>query len=768
MAEDTSKTFFIQKDILISVVIIIATGIVYSQTANFEFVNLDDSLQLTANSHVQAGFSWENIKWSFTPESPCSPLTWFMYTFLYSIFGLNPGPYHTVSVLFHITSSLLLFFTLKIMTGQLWKSAFVGALFAVHPINVESVAWIAELNNVLSAFFWVLTIMVYSIYARRPGVLRYFLVLLVFELGLLAKPVLMTLPFVLLLLDYWPLKRFQFGKGNDRNNEEHPSRIEYKKASIFRLVIEKMPFLILSAVSILLSLLAVKRHATFTSFEAAPTTLRVANALVSYTKYLGKLFWPQDLALLYPYPHMIPWWHIAGACVLLLTITILALKSLHKYPYFIVGWLWFIGTLVPFLGIIQSGMWPEMADRYAYVTFIGVFMIIAWGIPDLFKDWIYRDKILPFAGVGVLIVLMAVTWKQLGYWENSITLFEHVLGVNKTCYTTHVNLGNAFADRGEKEKAIAHYLEVLRFDPEHPDAHFNLAVIYDEQGKTDEAIDHYSKCLQADRNKADVLINLGILFESKGEMQKAVDQYLEAIRIDPGSVEAYNNLGNIMLKHGNINEAIGYYEAALENNPGYDEIHSNLGTAFVHKGKLNDAIVQFTKAIEINPDNSEANNNLQKARQIKKTIENSIVKLKESLKNDPENPSLHCRLGEIYTKMGDSENAIAQYRNALSIDPGFLQALHGMVIVYSNNKEYEKALGMLEKMRQIDPENADIFYNSACMYSKLNRVKESLYWLKQAVLKGFNNWDLIGSDPDLSNIRDMNDFKKLLQERGGE
>jgi len=421
------------------------------------------------------------------------------------------------------------------MTGALWRSAFVAALFALHPLNVDSVAWVAERKNVLSTFFWMLTMLTYAYYSKRPNPYRYLLTFFCFALGLLAKPMLVTLPFVLLLLDYWPLGRLR--------SPTIPSA--------FRLALEKVPFFVLSGVGIYLSASSVEGLGTVIPMELRPMELRVANALVSYVNYIGKMIWPQGLAIHYPYPDMVPIWKATCAALFLGLVSLVVLPAIKRKPYLSVGWLWFLGTLVPVTGLVQVGLWPAMADRWAYVPLIGLFIMIAWGVCDLVARWSRKKTVLASLSLAILLVLMILSWTQVRYWKNSIALFEHALNVTMNNVPAHNNLGKSLAKRGEIAEAIIHFSEALRIKPRYAKAHYNLGLAFANQDRTTEAIIHFS----------------------------------EALRIKPGLAEAHHNLGVALMRKGKIVDAIAHFREALIIRPDFSSAHSNLKIALELKGE---------------------------------------------------------------------------------------------------------------------------------------------------------------------------------------
>ncbi len=739
--------------------LILAVLLSYYRILDNGFINLDDPLQVTANSNVLSGVTWENIKWSFSFQSPCSPLTWLTYAATVDLFGASPGPFHAISLLLHLANSLLLLYALRILTGDFWKSFAVSALFAAHPINVESVAWIAEINNVLSGLFFMLTLIAYRFYSRAPGIWRYIIVAVVFELGLLSKSSIMTLPFILLLLDFWPLRRIGL--------ERTARSIRLAGVPLKRLVLEKLPLLILSLISLASSLLMQPQHTTFTSLSHAPMSLRISNALVSYVKYLGKLFWPADLGVLYPYPGAIPLWETIGAIIVLSAVTFFAVRTFLRRPYLMVGWLWFLGSLVPFLGIIQSGLWPEMADRYSYIPFIGAFIILSWGASDLLC--LVRAKPVRYAAgaaAGAAVcVLSLTTWVQTEYWKDSVTLFEHVLTLNPDNEPAQGNLGSALLNLGKTEKALFHLEEALRLKPYSADTCFNLGMAYSLRNDHEKALLHLRRAIQIDPDDTGSYNLAGNILAATGRIDEAVEYYNEALKLNPRDHESYMNLGNTMLKSGNIDKAIQCYREIILIDPGCAEAYNNLGTAYINRGDIGNAYRNYALAVQLRPDYEDAVENMQKIDKLRDALRASIDGIQKSAAADPGNPAHYVQLAGLKLRMGETDGALEDYRRALSLREDSLEALNGLILIYSERREYASALDALRKIRGLQPDNPDVYYNFACLYSRQNNTEEAVKWLGLAVEKGFGNWELIRKDPDLAGIRNTPFVRDLMKDR---
>ncbi|MBW2201963.1 MAG: tetratricopeptide repeat protein, partial [Deltaproteobacteria bacterium] len=414
-----------------------------------------------------------------------------------------------------------------------------------------------------------LTMWSYIRYVERPGVKRYLLILLFFILGLMVKPMLVTLPFVLLLMDYWPLGRFQFSRSGGAGPDSQPPSF-----SLF-LVWEKIPFIVLTAASSVITFLVQRSGGAVGSLEIFPIHYRIMNALVSYVSYIGKMIWPFNLALLYPYPGKLPWWHVSGAFLLLLSISLLSIRNVRRFPWFAVGWLWYLGTLVPVIGLVQIG--PQaMADRYTYVPLIGLFIMIAWGIPEIFKKWRYKKEGLVTITVVLLLMLTVISWSQVRYWRNSVTLFKHTLDVTEDNYVIHNNLGFALAEMNRTPEAIWHYSEALRINPRYEKAHNNIGTAFILQGQLERAVEHFSNALRLDPDFRNAHYNLALALEAQGKYEGAIYHYTQALRIDPDYARAHNNLGVVLIHEGRLDEAAIHFQEALRIRPDYTGARYNL------------------------------------------------------------------------------------------------------------------------------------------------------------------------------------------------
>jgi len=570
--------------ILVCAGLVLATAAAYQPVLKNGFVNFDDDVYVTENSNIKNGFTPQSILWALTSTHAENwhPLTWLSHILDYKLFGLNPAGHHFTNLMLHIINTLLLFFILQKMTGSTWPSAFVAALFAIHPLHVESAAWIAERKDVLSAFFWLLTMLVYWHYTQRPTLLRYLGTLILFSLGLMAKPMLVTLPFVLLLLDYWPLKR----------------AIDSKR-SIFKLVLEKLPFIVLAAISSVITY----SLQTKTGIDILPLSARISNAAVSYISYIGKMIYPAGLSVFYPYPPGgTTAWKITLAVIFLVVITITAILS--KRRYMLVGWLWYLGTLVPVIGFVQVGG-QALADRYTYLPLTGIFIMLAWSAEEIIKRIHARIFIPAIISALIIIVLFICTRIQLSYWQNSVTLFERALAVTKNNYKIHYDHGYELISQGYPDEGISHYRQATEIAPENANIRYNLANALSSQGKIEEAIGEYRKVIGYDKNYADAYNNLGYALLPQGKLDEAATCFGEALKIKPDMVNALVGLAQVLTTHPNPNvrdaaRAVELSERAakLTNNHNA-KVLGTLAVSYAAAGRFDEAVKTEEAALNL-------------------------------------------------------------------------------------------------------------------------------------------------------------------------
>jgi len=592
--------------------------LVFGQTLGHGFV-YDDELYVLNNSVVKSGITLRGLEWAFTHShaSNWHPLTTISHMLDCQIFGLNAGGHHFTNVLLQTVATLLLLFALWQVTGELWRSAVVAAVFAVHPLRVESVAWIAERKDILSGVFFMLTLSAYARYARQPTLNRYITMAILFVFGLMSKPMLVTLPFVLLLLDYWPLKRLQ----SNRQSTGH-------------IILEKIPLFLLAAGSCVATLLVQSRE--INRFNN-PLKLQIVNGLLSYVTYLWEMVWPTKLAVFYPLPsaNELTIWKLVLAMIFLITVSGVAIALRRTYPYLITGWLWYVGMLVPVIGLVQVG-WQSHADRYTYLPQVGIYLGLTWAIADLSKSWRYRRELLAMSAAVVLTALSWSAWAQTRYWRNTGTLWRRALAVTSNNYIAHHNLGFFL---GDSDEAIAHFEEAIRLQPYYASAHRNLALHLLGRGEIDKAILHFQITLSIEPQNAEVCTSLGNAFLLKREAREAIRYYDRALQLAPESASTLNNLAWVFstctddsLRDGA--RAIQLSQKAVELSQWQDPTFlRTLAAAFAETGRFNDAIQMSQKALQL----AVAQNNSRLASRLRTDVDLYETKLPcrdSSLTND--------------------------------------------------------------------------------------------------------------------------------------
>jgi tetratricopeptide (TPR) repeat protein len=726
---------------LIYLFLAVAALIAFWQVNQCDFVDLDDPLYVAKNIHIRDGITTQAIRWAFTTgyASNWHPVTWMSHMLDVQLFGLKPRWHHLTNLLFHIANTLLLFFVFHRMTKAPWKSAFVAALFALHPLHVESVAWVAERKDVLSTFFWMLTMGAYIYYVEQrtedgrqrmedgekwtgilrfpSSVFRYSAVLIFFALGLMAKPMLVTLPFVLLLLDYWPLQRLDQKKsarqtrteasrqgagsgergslsakkrkgksgkmptGQGMVKEEKPSDHKYQWALIRPLLLEKIPLFTLAALSSIVTFIAQQKGGAVASIEVFSPGVRIANALVSYLIYIGKTIWPNNLAVFYPHPGLRPLWQVLGAVLFLGAVTFAVIRTAKRFPYLAMGWLWFAGTLVPVIGIVQVGS-QAMADRYTYIPLIGLFVMAAWGIPEFLKKWQPTHPALKealFASSALILsYFFIVTWTQAGYWRDNIALYDHSVKVTSPNDVIHYNRGVAYGKLGNQAQAISDYNRAIEINPKYADAYIGRGAVYDKLGNQRQAISDFERAIEINPKHTEAYYDRGIALGELGNQRQAISDYDRAIEINPEFTLAYVNRGVAYGKLGDLRQAISDFDRAIEINPEYADAYNGRGVAYGELGNHRQAISDFDRAIEINPEYADAYDNR----------------------------------GATYGELGDQRQAILDYDRAIEINPEHAEAYYNRGVAHAKLGNRRQAIEDLKTAAKFNNEEAKKFLRS--------------------------------------------------------
>ncbi|MEM9294091.1 MAG: tetratricopeptide repeat protein [Acidobacteriota bacterium] len=666
-----------------AVVLALLVAVAFGDATSYPFVNFDDDEYVTENPPVLDGLTTESLEWAWSTFHAANwhPLTWMSHMLDVELYGEDAGGHHLSSLLLHLGATLLLFFALRQLSGSLLASFLIAGVFAVHPTRVESVVWISERKDVLAALLWMATTLAYVQWTRRGGAGRYVLVAVLFALGLTAKPLLVTLPFTLLLLDHWPLRRSTdnpFGIGSEAaSSPADPASGDHARKSLFGLVMEKAPLFALSAASSAVTVVAQSSGGAVESIERLGFGDRLVGSVVGYARYLEKAFWPQDLSLYYPRLGVPETPAFLLSAVLLLGITGIAWRLRRRRPYLLLGWLWFIGTLVPMVGLVQVGG-QAIADRYSYVPYIGLAFMLAFTLVDWVRSAAapgaqrQRWRIAAAACLALLVGLSLLARQQTAYWQDSIDIFERSIEVTEGNYLLLNNLGATYTDRGQPAQGIRALERSLAIHPDYAQAHNNL----------------------------------GLALERLGRFQQATERYRKAVEIQPRYGQALNNLGNMLIQGGRPELAIQRLERAVELEPNLADRHNNLGIAQAMLGRLDDAFGSYRRALDLDPDYAEAWSNLGVAQAESGQLEEAQGSLSRSLEIDPINPGALTTLGTLYADLGRIDLAVDPLERAVALEPRMPQARYFLTLAYVSQGQFPQAQEQMQALREINPELA--------------------------------------------------------------
>lgn len=679
----------------------------YWPVTTHKFISLDDNLYIYDNPHVKPGLTWSGILWAFQSghASNWHPVTWISHMVDCQLYGLNPAGHHLTNLLFHVVNTLLIFLLLQRMTGSVWRCASVAALFAWHPLHVESVAWASERKDDLSTFLFLLALWAYVRYVEKsvgkrqePGAgsptpasehphlgslstpdplpstrhaSRYYLLSLVlFVLGLMSKPMVVTLPFVLLLIDFWPLQRLQFPALRSSwfklrgSGFEVPTAARTPQSStLWPLVREKLPFFALALAASVVTYLVQQAGGAVSSLELVSFPSRIANALVVYVRYLSLTVWPAHLAVIYPYFRHLSPASVAAAALLLLGLSSVFLLRARRQPFLIVGWLWWLGTLVPTIGLVQVGA-QSMADRYMYIPSIGLCLLVVWGVDALLRSWPYKRLLLSAVGTLALAGCLACTWCQLKCWQDSERLYRQAIAATKDNCFAYDWLGGVLEEAGKSEEALACYTEAVRLKPNYPEGQYDLGSTLLKRGRLEEAVRHLTAALKHNPVFAQAHINLGKALLEQGKVAEAADHLSKAVRLTPDDAEAHYNLGTVWLMQAKPAQAIACFSEALRLKPDYSEAHSNLGVVLMRQGKLGEGATHFVKVLQLQPNNPEAHYNLGLALLELNHSREAGDQFVEALRLNPDAPGPHYHLALALVREGKPKEALPHAQSA--------------------------------------------------------------------------------------------------------
>ncbi len=667
----------------------IGTFILYRPVSQNGFTNFDDDAYITGNPHVKAGVTWSGIVWAFKSGYAANwhPLTWISHMVDCQLFGLNAGDHHLVNVFFHVANTLLLFGLLNMMTGAVWRSAFVAALFAWHPMHVESVAWASERKDILSAFFWMLTLIAYVRYTKSwtsfhflHAIACYLLALLFFACGLMSKPMVVTLPFVLLLLDFWPLQRL-----ND--------------STLRRLIVEKIPFLALSFADCVVTYLVQKKGGAVVNDSPL---FRISNALWAYEQYIAKNFWPTDLAVVYPFLNhgLVVQAIVSGLLLAICSVAFILLRN--RWPYLFVGWFWFLGTLVPVIGIVRVGS-ASMADRYAYLPSIGLFILVTWGLADFCKSQASK-KILTAAALVTLVMCFALTSIQIKYWRSSITLFRHAVMVTTDNYVANACLGQALDVAGDEADALTYCKEAVRINAQYPAGQFFLGMVLWKKGELSQALDCLKYAAQETPDDPGFQYNLGKFLLEHGSPDKAIERFIAALNDNPDFPEAHNALGKTFLKQGKLPEAAEQLSLAASLDPNNAEYHYDFGTVLFAEGKTGPAVEQLSEAVRLQPDFADAHENLAAALASQDNLAEAITHFSKAAELQPNSPDARFNLGLAYLNNRQPADAEAQFLEELRLTPNEARAHYRLAEALQEQNKLPDAVAHYREALRLSPD----------------------------------------------------------------
>ncbi|MBI2194435.1 MAG: tetratricopeptide repeat protein [Planctomycetes bacterium] len=733
-----------RQTILLAAAVLLIALSAFLPAVQHDFINFDDPKYITENAPVNAGLTRQGVLWAFTTfhASNWHPLTWLSHMLDVQVFGPDPSGHHLTSVALHGLNAVLLFLVLARMTGSNAASVFAALLFALHPLRVESVAWVSERKDVLSGLFGLLALLAYERYARRPGVGRYVLVALLLALGLMAKPMLVTWPFLFLVLDVWPLGRCQPTTGLPRDDRHAPAsgpRTAAAAASFERLALEKTPLFVLAAASAAVTFVAQQRGGAVTGLHALPLRERLGNAACAYLAYLGKTFWPADLSVFYPLPDLPrPAWQVSGCALLLAAATAVALWQAPRRPALAAGWLWYLVTLLPVIGLVQAGA-QAMADRYTYLPQIGLFVIMGWCAPGLVPaSWPRRRLLLGLAAGLVLAALAAGTSAQIRHWRNSVTLFRHALRLNERNALAHVNLGAALAEMGKYEHAESHLARALEIDPDDAEAHNNLGVLLAGRDRPTEAREHLRQAVRLSPHNAEAFNNLGSLEMKGGDLDAASACLAEAVRLQPGHAAAHFNLGLLLAGKGRLEEAEWHFRACLEARSDHAAAHNNLGNLLARRGRLAEAVEHLREALRLQPGYSGARYNLGIVLSRERRWTEAAEQFSRVVQADPGHAEAFYQLAQARLRTGEANEAAAAYRESMRLKPdwpapaldlAWLRATHPQ----AEQRDGQEALALARRVLEIAREgSARALDVMAAAWAEAGDFAEAERWAAEA------------------------------------
>jgi tetratricopeptide (TPR) repeat protein len=712
----------------VALAIAVATLAVYVPVFQNELVDYDDDYYISQNPNLKLGLSADGLKWAFTESYGANwyPLTWISLMLDYEIFGISARAFHAVNLALHAASAVLLFYVFLRMTGALGASAFIASVFALHPTHVESVAWAAERKDVLSALFWMLTLLSYARYAERPAPRRLALVALFLTLGLLSKPMVVTLPFVLLLLDVWPLDRLG-------------------KTSFARLALEKVPLFALVIAASAVTFFAQRAEGAVQPLQTYSFGVRLSNALVAYVAYIGKAFWPTRLSPYYPHPgDSLPSWQVGAAFALLAgaTLLALALARRNKHLRFLpVGWLWYLGTLVPVIGLVQVGQ-QAMADRYTYLPYIGLSIVVAFGLAEIVK----RGPVLAALATASLLALAAGASAQVRVWRDSVTLFEHALRVTERNALAHINLGIAYLNRGRLDDAERELEKAIEVHPGAAEAHAGLGAVRAAEGRPAEALESYRAALRLDPGSSATHREMAGLLLASGDASQALVHFREASALAPRDGDALVDLAVGLSREGRHDEADRKFEEATHLPVDMARLYQNWGAVLMERGEIEDAAKHFEKALALRPEYAAARFAAAEIAMRRGDFEKAAEHVREIVRLEPANENAQFRLGLALANGGKLDEAYAAFEKARTLNPARAETQYSLGLVLARLGDLDRAIAYFREAIALAPANAEAHYSLGLALAGKGQLEDAVASYRRAVelapdyAEAFNSW----------------------------
>lgn len=725
-------------------ILFILTLTVYYQVRHFEFINYDDTGYVTTNPYVVKGLTSETFRWAWLSEVVANwhPLTMLSHLLDVTLYGLNSGAHHITNVQFHLINTILMFLVFYRMHIGLWQAFMIAAIFALHPLHVESVAWISERKDVLSAFFWLLTMLCYISYTEHPNRLRYWQTLLLFAFGLLSKPMVVTLPFVLLLMDFWPLKRME--------NE-----------SFLFLCLEKLPFIAVTVCFSIITFFIQQLTGAVVTLSSVPWFVRAANTFVSYMTYLIQTFWPVGLSIYYPYPDFIslPRYLISAGMILILSIIFYGYRN--RFPYSFFGWFWFIGTLVPVIGLVQVGTQAH-ADRYMYLPMTGILVLVICGFSELFKKTNAHRKLIVILSVSIIAILSQLGYQQIARWKNPLTLFSQAAQNTKDNTLAYFCMGGYFYGTGRWEEAEQMFQKVLQYTPEYAHARLLLLSVYEKLGKKEEEYTQYEYFLEKQPKTDRIQSQIAIMYLNKREYRLAKEYALRGITFNPADPMGYMYFAIAESEIGNPFDGLSYFLKAESLDPNNAVIQNNIAIAYKKLDKLQDAIEHFGRALTLDPPNQTFLEQYRNALQERKALRNKAAEIESRLSEKPDDSEGYYDLAKIYSLLQVSDKELENLEAAVRTKPDFQEVQAQLGITYAKRGRYDDALSVFQKLSNMEPNEPQWDYRIATVQARMGNAQAACANLQSAIEKGYPNNDKVKTDLNFDPIRESECFRAIV------